>query len=105
MGGNDLLYGDDGHDGLYGGPGDDTMRGGSGDDRLEERKVFGGSGDDTLYGDTGDDALYGGPGNDTLNSMFDRGADLVDCGAGIDTVKKGPYPNLDRFVGCERFVS
>jgi Ca2+-binding RTX toxin-like protein len=96
MGGNDVLYGDGGHDGLYGGAGDDT---------AEERKVFGGSGDDTLYGDAGDDALYGGPGNDRLNSMGDGGADYVDCGAGIDTVKKGSGQSLDRFVNCERFVN
>jgi hypothetical protein len=36
--------------------------------------------------------------------MGDGGADSVDRGAGIDAVKKGPYPNLDRFVNCERFV-
>jgi hypothetical protein len=28
----------------------------------------------------------------------------VDCGPGIDTVKKEPYPGLDRFVNCEKFV-
>ena len=105
LAGDDLLYGDGGNDGLYGGAGDDTVRGGTGDDRAEERKVFGGSGDDTLYGDAGDDALYGGPGNDRLHSMGDGGADYVDCGAGIDTVKKGSGQSLDRFVGCERFVN
>jgi len=36
--------------------------------------------------------------------MGDGGADSVDRGAGIDAVKKGPCPNLDRFVNCERFV-
>jgi hypothetical protein len=31
-------------------------------------------------------------------------ADLVDCGPGIDKVKKDPYPGPDRFVNCERFM-
>jgi hypothetical protein len=35
----------------------------------------------------------------------DGEGDYVDCGAGTDTVKKGSDQNLDRFVGCERFVS
>ena len=32
-------------------------------------------------------------------------SDVVDCGSGIDTVKKGSGQNLVRFVDCERFVS
>ena len=43
-------------------------------------------------------------GDDTLYSVGGNGADLVDCGSGIDTVKKGVDSYLGRFVGCERFV-
>ena len=78
------------------------MIGGSGDDRVEERRLFGGSGDDVLQGDGGEDVLYGGPGNDTVYSVGDGAADIVDCGAGTDTVVRGPDQNLDSFVGCER---
>ena len=53
----------------------------------------------------GEDALYAGPGNDTVYSVGDYEGDLVDCGSGIDTVKKGSDQNLDSFVNCERFVS
>ena len=77
---------------------------GGGDDRVEERVVHGGSGNDILYGDAGEDVLYGGPGTDTVISVGDGEADVVDCGDGTDTVKRGSDQNLDRFVGCERFV-
>ena len=49
----------------------------------------------------GPTALYSGPGDDTIYSA----GDYVDCGSGVDTVKKGIDTNLDRFVGCEKFVS
>ena len=67
--------------------------------------MFGGAGDDTLHGDAGEDALYGGPGADMIFSEGDGKVDVVDCGAGIDTVKKSPKEQLDRFVGCENFVA
>ena len=105
LGGDDTLYGNRGHDALYGGPGEDLIYGGPGDDRAEERAVHGGSGDDVLSGGAGGDALYGGPGNDRIFSVGDGAGDIVDCGSGTDTVKKGADLNLDRFVGCERFVS
>jgi len=94
--------------------GNDTIRGGSGNDRAEERAVYGGEGNDALYGDAGDDALYGGPGSDgiyggagsdLIGSEGDGKQDIVDCGSGIDAVKKSPIEQLDRFVNCERFVS
>ena len=51
-------------------------------------------------GGRGADALYGGQGGDTIYSS----GDYVDCGTGVDTVRRGADTNLDRFVGCERFV-
>ncbi len=112
-GGNDFLYGGNGHDGLYGGAGDDEVHGGSGNDRAEERAVYGGEGNDTLFGDDGDDALYGGPGSDKMyggtgadliGSEGDGKADTVDCGSGVDAVKASSAEQIDRYVGCERFV-
>lgn len=44
----------------------------------------------------GNDYMYGGAGDDFINSVGD--------GDGYDTVKKGSDQNLDRFVGCEKFV-
>ena len=79
--------------------------GGAGDDRAEERAVHGGSGADTLYGGLGSDGLYGGPGNDFVHSVGDNAGDRVECGGGIDTVKRGADQNLDLFVDCERFVN
>jgi len=86
------------------GPGNDYMYGGSGDNRLEDRSVYGGAGSDHVYGGSGSDNLYSGPGNDFVSSVGDGDGDYVDCGDGYDTVKKGSDQNLDRFVGCEKFV-
>ena len=86
FGGDDTLYGGPGHDGLYGGPGDEEVHGGSGDDRSDERIV------------------QGDPGADTVYSVGDNAGDVVDCGLGTDTVKRGQDQNLDRFVNCEKFV-
>ncbi len=72
---------------------------------AEAKVIHGLGGDDAIHGMGGNDVLYGGPGNDRLHSMGDGGADYVDCGAGIDTVKKGSGQSLDRFVNCERFVN
>ena len=70
------------------------MYGGAGDDRLHDRSVYGG-GSDRVYGGFGSDNLYSCPGNDFISSVGD----------GHDTVQKGPDANLDRFVGCEKFVN
>jgi len=85
---------------LYGGDGDDTLRGGSGNDRL-----FGQAGSDTLYGNLGADLLFGGAAADTLvggggddqsygqndndRLIWNPGddTDLIEGGAGIDTVE------------------
>jgi hypothetical protein len=28
----------------------------------------------------------------------------VDCGSGVDAVKASPTEQIDRYVGCEKFV-
>jgi Ca2+-binding RTX toxin-like protein len=68
---------------LDGGAGDDTINGGSGDDVLR-----GGDGADDLRGKSGRDRLEGGAGNDVLHpdGYEDASADVVDGGAGVDTI-------------------
>jgi Ca2+-binding RTX toxin-like protein len=58
-----------------------------------------GSGNDTVWGDAGEDMIYGGPGPDTIYPVGDDG-DIMDCGLGTDTVKKGSDQNLDRCINC-----
>jgi len=93
-----VLAGDEGLDVLEGGPGDDVLLGRDGDDRMA-----GGSGRDVLRGGDGDDVL-GGYGEETLGSVgpapVDRGADLLDCGAGKDAVEPADVPSLV-ILGCE----
>ncbi|MES2944573.1 MAG: calcium-binding protein [Pseudomonadota bacterium] len=87
------LLGGAGKDTLTGGDGDDTLDGGYGDDSLT-----GGDGNDTLIGNgyelqnstspsdtTDNNTLSGGAGDDHLYSARLFG-DLIDGGAGIDTV-------------------
>jgi Ca2+-binding RTX toxin-like protein len=52
---------------------------------------------DTIRGEGGSDALIGKAG--------DGKQDIVDCGSGVDVVNESPTEQLDRFVGCERFVN
>lgn len=58
-----------------------TLSGGDGNDALE-----GGSGSDTLRGNQGIDTLSAGAGDDLVDVRGDRG-DIVNCGAGNDTVR------------------
>jgi Ca2+-binding RTX toxin-like protein len=58
-----------------------TISGGNGDDLLQ-----GGSGNDVLRGNQGIDTHDGGAGDDLIDSRGNRG-DLVNCGAGTDTVQ------------------
>lgn len=79
--------------------GRDEVHGGSNADHL-----YGNRGGDTIFGGTGQDRLYGGPGDDhivgrDLNSGGIGQRDVLDCGPGHDTARKGPG---DRVVGCER---
>ena len=84
--GDDIAYGTDGANVIRGLWGNDTIRGRNGND--------------TLHGDDGIDGLYGGGGNDTLDpdaygglgldgDPVDGDNDVVDGGAGIDTVYYG----------------
>ena len=81
--GDDIAYGTDGANVIWGLWGNDTLRGRGGHD--------------TLYGDDGIDGLFGGGGNDMLDPdtytglgldglPVDGDHDVVDGGAGIDTV-------------------
>jgi Ca2+-binding RTX toxin-like protein len=97
-GGDDSLHGLGGNDVVYGGQGNDTIKGSDGND-VE----YGGTGNDSMWGGRGADTLYGGPGNDVLHALADDNQlDVVDCGAGHDTVwlnanEKGRYV----IRGCE----
>ncbi len=79
------LLGGDGNDKIYGGSGADALYGNGGTDLL-----VGGAGNDVLNGGDGKDTLSGGDGNDTLlpGLIFgpDLGVELIDGGAGIDTI-------------------
>ncbi|KZK95178.1 Bifunctional hemolysin/adenylate cyclase precursor [Pseudovibrio sp. Ad5] len=79
--GNDRLVGDGNANVLNGFAGNDILIGGGGNDAI-----YGGVGDDQLYSDAGLDRLYGNDGNDTLNG-YSSGADHLDGGEGIDTVR------------------
>jgi Ca2+-binding RTX toxin-like protein len=77
----DTLIGTPLDDVLVGLAGNDTLDGKAGSDVLK-----GGKGNDKLYGGTGADTLLGGVGNDRLAPGADLDADIVNGGAGIDTV-------------------
>ena len=97
--GDDSLKGDVGNDHLVGGNGDDTVDGGSGNDQI-----FGAAGNDTLIGGTGVDRFHGDIGNDTIRAADDS-ADVVDCGAGVDTVYvEADAPTRDVLTGCENVI-
>jgi Ca2+-binding RTX toxin-like protein len=66
---------------LFGGNGDDTLIGGAGDDML-----FGGNGDDRVIGGKGTDTAFLGNGNDTFVWNPGDGNDVVEGGAGFDTL-------------------
>ena len=66
---------------LFGGNGNDTLIGGGGDDML-----FGGAGDDTVVGGKGTDTAFLGTGNDTFTWNPADGNDIVEGGAGFDTL-------------------
>lgn len=90
--GNDFRSGQ-GNDALIGNMGADTLDGGRGNDSLD-----GGNGIDLLIGGLGNDTMRGGLHNDTFlidghsnwdgreMSFTDTGADLIDGGAGMDTL-------------------
>jgi Tol biopolymer transport system component len=87
--GDDRIEGRGGNDQIDAGGADDTVVGGAGDDRIEGRagndRIDAGPADDTVVGGTGDDRIIAGSGRDVV-FVRDRRRDVVDCGAGRDTV-------------------
>ena len=73
--------------------GRDTLRGTRGKDFL-----CGLAGNDRVVGGGGEDVLQGGAGADVILARDGR-RDLVDCGAGRDTVQAD---RVDRLASCER---
>jgi Ca2+-binding RTX toxin-like protein len=92
LGGPDCIRGERGHDIVDAGDGDDLVDGGSGDDELK-----GGDGDDRLYGRRGINRYNGGGGDDRIYARNGR-SEIVECGAGRDTVK---VDHDDRLRRCE----
>lgn len=108
--GNDQFRGGGGDDVVCGGPGRDSLYGDEGDDWLDgeedsDSNVVGGPGDDVVHGgpgdetrllgddhheDTGDDQVFGDDGDDELEGEPGTGTDLVDGGAGDDSVNFYP---------------
>jgi Ca2+-binding RTX toxin-like protein len=89
--GDDQLTGksEDGAETLHGGPGDDRVSGGGGGDTVE-----GGDGDDQVAGGAGADSVLGGDGTDKLSGDDGKAmdGDLIDGGAGLDTVESDWHP-------------
>ena len=56
---------------------------------------------DALRGTNGADTIRGGGGGDILRGMSGDNRLYGDC---YDTLQKVSDQNLDRFVGCEKFV-
>lgn len=71
---------------LFGGEGDDKLVGGTADDVLH-----GGPGNDDLDGHNGNDQVYGDDGDDRLSGGMVLSSDLLDGGAGTDTIDSDWY--------------
>ncbi|WP_088342699.1 MULTISPECIES: peroxidase family protein [Rhodomicrobium] len=89
-GGNDIINGLAGADHLIGGAGLDIIDGGAGNDSIEGGAaadiLHGGTGNDTITGGAAADLMFGDDGDDVFHYGFGDGADLVDGGAGFDTL-------------------
>jgi hypothetical protein len=98
-----VRVGAEGRDMLTGGPGNDVLAGRGGPDDVfgaGGRDVLkGGPGADQLLGGHGPDVLSAGPGDDQVHAD-DGAADLVGCGAGLDTVFADRGDRVGR--DCER---
>jgi len=90
--GLDTLVGTSGSDTISGLAGNDQVDGQAGDDLI-----YGGDGNDTLEGNYGNDTLYGESGNDTLTD--DQGANLLDGGAGTDSLTTRSLSGNSTLVG------
>ncbi|ORE96929.1 glycerophosphodiester phosphodiesterase family protein [Aurantimonas sp. 22II-16-19i] len=75
------VFGGNGADTITGGDGDDTISGGNGDD-----VIHGGGGNDTLAGGYGADQIFGDGGDDLILADPGLQADVIDGGAGFDTL-------------------
>jgi hypothetical protein len=93
--GNDTADGGDDADTLMGDAGNDVLAGGTGNDIVQ-----GGAGNDDLTGGAGADHLIGGDDDDTLRAR-DGAADVVDCGAGVDTAYAD---SVDQTIDCNTVV-
>jgi Ca2+-binding RTX toxin-like protein len=87
---DDKLYGGAGNDKLYGASGNDLLNGGAGNDYLSgglgRDHLIGGSGSDTIVaGRNGGNRINGGSGADKIR-VRNHHKDVVECGAGRDTV-------------------
>jgi Ca2+-binding RTX toxin-like protein len=76
------FYGTSGNDTVTASALNDVLVGNNGNDTLR-----GAAGNDSLYDGAGNDKLYGDLGNDTLVRTAETGTDLIDGGAGVDTLK------------------
>ena len=88
----DRLTGTAGADTIHGNGGNDRISGGAGADKL-----YGDAGSDTINPGAGRDSAYGGAGSDTIQAR-DGERDVIDCGAGRDTVVAD---KTDTVKGCE----
>ena len=77
---------------IFGGSAADHLTG-SGEGNL----IDGAGGNDTIDPKKGDDRVYGGDGNDTITTI-DGDIDIIDCGAGNDTITADA---TDRAMHCE----
>lgn len=114
--GNDRIDGGPGNDSLFGGGGANTIYGGSANDTVSAsvssspQHLFGGPGNDRVVGGRGPDAIFGGTGRDRVVAgaggdvvhAQDRARDVVDCGAGRDTVYADRVDAVSR--NCERVL-
>ncbi len=80
--GNDTLTGGSGADMLFGQGDNDVLLGKGGNDML-----FGGVGNDVLTGGDGDDQMFGEAGDDRMIWNPGDDSDLMEGGAGVDTVE------------------
>ncbi|MBU0997916.1 MAG: putative Ig domain-containing protein, partial [Firmicutes bacterium] len=95
LAGNDTLQGGDGDDIIIGGAGQDNLQGGAGDDLF---LIEGNDPSyDTFNGGDGFDMVLGGDGDDVIRLGNFSGAntvELIDGGAGVNTIADTDYGNL-----------
>ena len=99
----EVLVGGSGPDRLIGSEVDEVLVGGEGRDRLDgdagADRLSGGGGNDAIVGGDGFDRIWGDGGDDVLH-LLDGGADIADCGDGIDDVSDRDAVDT-ALVACE----